>query len=79
MMTFLILMRIDRPDGVQDYITKSRILVLKTLDHSSSPGDKIDANQSAFNEGLVAQTTENESINLNQPAIVITNDDESTP
>ena len=31
LVTFLILMRIDRPDGAEAYITKSKSLVLRAL------------------------------------------------
>ena len=33
MVTFLILMRIDRAEGSQSYLEKSRALVLKALSH----------------------------------------------
>ena len=34
MMTYLILMRIDRAEGSQSYLEKSRSLVLKALEHT---------------------------------------------
>ena len=36
MMTYLILMRIDRAEGSQSYLEKGRSLVLKALEHTKT-------------------------------------------
>ena len=40
MITYLILMRIDRADGAQTYVTRSKQLVLRALRHTSN-GDRV--------------------------------------